>query len=70
MFLVKMLFKKLLKEKMLKSLPMHGMPSKIAIVAGSAPLSLTIASTSFAVSRFWGYGIPKHNKRNHWVKGP
>ena len=36
------------------------MPSKIAIVAGTAPLVLTMASTSFAVSKFRGYGIPEY----------
>lgn len=34
--------------------PMHGMPSKIATVAGTAPFVLTMASTSFAVSKFRG----------------
>jgi len=49
-------------------------PSKIAMVAGTAPFSLTIRSTSFAVSKFWGYGIPT-NKSEYslntklWVLG-
>jgi hypothetical protein len=38
---------------------MQATPSRIAMVAGTAPLSRTIASTSFAVSKFGGYGIPE-----------
>lgn len=41
-----------------KFVPMQGTPSRIAIVAGEAPLCLTIASTSFAVSKFCGKGMP------------
>lgn len=47
--------------------PMQGRPSKIAIVAGIAPFCLTIASTSLAVSKFWGYGIPT-NKLHKGLK--
>eukprot|EP00955_Chlamydomonas_euryale_P082976 363786-Chlamydomonas_euryale.AAC.9 len=37
---------------------MHATPSMIAMVAGTAPPLRTTASTSSAVCRFWGYGMP------------
>ena len=39
-------------------IPMMGSPSMIPIVAGTAPLSLTVFSTAKAHSTFLGYGIP------------
>lgn len=41
-------------KQMGNNIPIYGVPSKIAIVAGIAPLSRTIASTSFAVRKFCG----------------
>ena len=38
--------------------PTFNLPLKIAIVAGTAPLSRIIFSTLSAVSTFLGYGIP------------
>lgn len=47
---------------------MHGTPSRIAIVAGTAPFSLTMTSNSFAVSKFWGYGIPGSSQKKGIIK--
>ncbi len=38
--------------------PIVGRPWSTAIVAGTAPPSRTICSTSRAIATFWGYGIP------------
>ncbi len=38
--------------------PMHGCPPRMAMVAGTAPWARTTASTSSAVRRFCGYGMP------------
>mmetsp|Transcript_12038 Transcript_12038/g.50404 ORF Transcript_12038/g.50404 Transcript_12038/m.50404 type:complete len:217 (+) Transcript_12038:499-1149(+) len=40
------------------SSPTRGTPSMMATVAGVAPRARTIASTSRAICRFWGYGMP------------
>lgn len=37
---------------------MQGCPAMMAMVAGVAPCWRTTASTSKAVCRFWGYGMP------------
>jgi hypothetical protein len=42
------------KREFSMKIPMQGTPSKMATVAGTAPFSLTIASTSFAVFKFLG----------------
>ena len=39
-------------------LPMHGCPCIIAMVAGTAPCREMTSSTSSAVCRFCGYGMP------------
>lgn len=46
--------KKTLQANGQQDIPIYGVPSKMAIVAGIAPLSRTIASTSFAVRKFCG----------------
>ncbi len=38
--------------------PTVGRPWRMAIVAGTAPPSRTICSTSRAIATLWGYGIP------------
>jgi hypothetical protein len=46
------------KRSCVSSSPTDSLPSRIAIVAGIAPLSRTTVSTRFAVSRFCGRGKP------------
>ena len=40
------------------TVPMHGCPAMMAMVAGVAPCCRTTSSTSRAVCRFCGYGMP------------
>lgn len=50
--------------------PTQTSPARIAIVAGVAPCSLTVASTLLAVSRFCGNGMPESAPVFGWHEGP